>query len=431
MKDKLAMRIYVVEPRGSGGMIHYAYQLCNALSEYVTDVKLVTAKVYELDDYPHGFHVIKLLSLWDRNNPVPDAIVRNRLSMIWGKGYRSVRRAFRGVRLFLGWIKLTTYLLRERPDIAQFGSIEFPFEALFLRYLKFRGLTLTQICHEFEPREKGLSLLVKMNNYLLKNVFGAFSIMFFHSRSNEARFNELYPDISGVQHNIIPMGNGQIFPPDKDSRKKKEALAAKYGIRPDDLVILFFGNITPSKGIPDLLEAFARVSAQNDRARLVVAGMPLKYINMKDLVDLASDFGIQARTIFDTRYIPLDEVGSLMELATIVVYPYISSTQSASIQAAYAFGKPVVVTRVGGLPDIVEDGKSGFLVSPNAPEELSAAILGIINDPALIKNMGLYAKELSETRFAWGPIAGKIAQVYQDFLYGGRDHLTALKQTTN
>jgi glycosyltransferase involved in cell wall biosynthesis len=106
----------------------------------------------------------------------------------------------------------------------------------------------------------------------------------------------------------------------------------------------------------------------------------------------------------------------LLSLANVVVFPYVNSTQSASIQAAYAFGKPVVATRVGGLPDVVLEGESGFLVEPNSPEELSAAILRIINDPELAEKMGHCSKSLSKTRFAWDPIAREIIKVCKETL---------------
>jgi glycosyltransferase involved in cell wall biosynthesis len=410
------MNVFVVEPRGSGGMIHYAYQLCKALSEHDTAVTLVTANNYEMDGLPHNFQVIKLMNLWGRDNPISAAVSHRWIQATARKIYRSIRRVFRGIKLFLQWIKLTNYLLKQRPDIVQFGAIEFPFESVFLRYLKARGLILSQICHEFEPRERGAGFLVRLNNSLLKNVFGAFSIMFFHSKSNEERFSKLYPEISDAHFVVIPMGNGQIFPVTTDPLRMKESLLKKYNFNAKNPIVLFFGNITPSKGVPDLLQAFEKVHNQNTHTRLVIAGMPLKYINMNELFELASALEIQHVTKFEARYLPMDEVGPLIELARVVVFPYISSTQSASIQAAYAFGKPVVATRVGGLPDVVDEGMSGFLVEPNSPEEMAQAILKIINNPILAEKMGTYAKELSETRFAWGPIAGKIASVYREYL---------------
>lgn len=421
MSTRIPMKLFVVEPRGSGGMIHYAYQLCNAMADVVTDVTLVTAKEYELENLPHRFHVRRIVNLWGRFDPLQTTPSKNFLHAFARKILRSVRRVFRGLRLIAEWVKLTRYLLQTKPDIVQFGSIEFPFEAIFLGYLKRKGLILTQICHEFEPRERLNNPIVKINNHLLSNVFKTFSIMFFHSVSNLNRFRELYPDISSDHFHVIPHGNEQIFSLIGDPMGYKEKLKQRYGITNHKCpVVLFFGNITVSKGVPDLLRAFADVYAENKDARLIVAGKPLKYINPNSLLELASALGIQTATSFDMRYFSMEEVTPLIELATVVVYPYLSSTQSGSIQVAYALGKPVVATRVGGLPDVVEDGRSGFLVPPNSPRELAAAILKIINDPALALRMGNYASELSQTRFAWGPIASKIAHIYHDFLTARR-----------
>jgi glycosyltransferase involved in cell wall biosynthesis len=385
------------------------------MSEVGADVVLVTSKEYELENYPHKFRVEKFMHMWSRVDPLQTRPSRNPLETLFIKLLRGVRRGFRGARLVFEWIRLIQYLLKARPDIVQFGSIEFPFESLFLGYLKYRGLNLSQICHEFEPRERSKNILVKINNHLLGNVFKSFSVMFFHSPSNQERFQSLYPHITTERFHIIPMGSGQIFPATGDMEVIRKDLILRYKLDGDDQVVLFFGNITPSKGIPDLVKAFAQVYTQSKRARLIVAGKPLKYMDVNALFDLVSTLGVSDVIRFDLRYLPMEEVAPLIQLADVVVYPYVNSTQSASIQAAYSLGKPVIATRVGGLPDIVEDGKSGILVAPGNPEELASAISRILKDPVLAEEMGRYAKELSDTRFAWVPIASRVMGVYRDF----------------
>jgi glycosyltransferase involved in cell wall biosynthesis len=76
----------------------------------------------------------------------------------------------------------------------------------------------------------------------------------------------------------------------------------------------------------------------------------------------------------------------------------------------------VVATRTGGFVEAVEDGKSGFLVPVESPKELGQAIIKILGDDSLARQMGEYAKYLSETRFAWEPIARKILGVYRSML---------------
>ena len=410
--SKKPLHIMVVEPRGSGGMIHYAYQLCGALSKAGAQVTLVTADKYEMENYPHNFTVRKQMKLWSPTESPETGMKHNWLGRVIGKLYRGTRRTMRGIKLLVEWVRLTNYLIRARPDIIQFGSIEFPFEAIFLNILKQNRLILSQICHEFELREQSNNLLTSFLNQLSRWVYNAFSIIFFHAESNQRRFLELF-NIPQDRLHIIPHGNEGLFLSGRSEKLTRAWMQERYGIAENMPVILFFGNLTPSKGLPDLLKAFAQVYAKESRARLMIVGRPSKFFDVEELRQLVSELGISDATIFDARYILMEEVAPLMEMATVVIYPYLNSTQSGALQVAYAFGRPVIATKVGGLPESVEHGKSGLLVSASAPDELAQAILKLIKDPGLARQMGAYAKHLSDTKFSWDSIALKILSVYR------------------
>jgi glycosyltransferase involved in cell wall biosynthesis len=412
------MRLLVVEPLGTGGMIHYAYQLCTEAARQGANVTLVTASNYELDGLPHNFTVEKRMRLWPMFDPTSgqpprSTLARARRNLRW-----TARRLLRGTRLISEWIRLTRYLSRQHVDLIQFGKINFPFEALFLAHLRRRGFTLTQVCHEFELRERDSGLFTTLGNYLYAWVYDNFSVIFFHAESNRRRFSSIF-EVPAERMYVIPHGNENIFPASTagvDKDEAKERLRQTYGLDRQDPVVLFFGTLTPSKGLLDLLEAFALVYRQNKRARLLVAGFPTKHIDVKELEGKASDLGISEATIFDLRYIPMEEVEPLMELARVAVYPYRNSTQSGALQVAYAFEKPVIATAVGGLPEAVEDGRSGFLVPPGSPRELATAMSKLIDDPKLAAEMGACAKQLSETRYSWKPIATRILDVYRELV---------------
>ena len=412
MKNNAAIRVFVVEPRNSGGMIHYAYQLCSAFAHEGADVTLITARQdYEMDAFPHNFRVEKMLNLWSRVNERANTPPRNTLDAIQRKFFWTTRRIYRGLKLILSWFVLNRYLLRERPDIVQFGSIDFPFEAIFLAYLKKRSIVLTQISHEFEERERDLGLLSRIRYDMEAKVFENFSALFFHAQNNRERFKYLYPNTTENTH-IIPMGNEQLFPMPDDLEAETAALRARYGLAPETHTILFFGTLTPSKGLRDLLSAFALIYKERQDVRLIVAGMPGAHFQIEDYLAYTAELGISEGVIYDTRYLPIKEVAPLMTLASVVAYPYLNSTQSAALQVAYNFSRPVIATNVGGLPESVVDGESGFLVPPADPNVLSHTILRFVEEPALTQRMGAFAKELSETRFAWNPIARRILDVY-------------------
>src|SRR4030095_15030291 len=92
------LHIMVVEPRGAGGMIHYAYQLCRALSKAGAQVTLVTADKYEMENYPHNFTVRKQMKLWSTTVSAESVKANNGLGKVIAKLYKGARRTIRGIR---------------------------------------------------------------------------------------------------------------------------------------------------------------------------------------------------------------------------------------------------------------------------------------------------------------------------------------------
>ena len=410
------MRLALVEPNGSGGLIHYTYQLCAALADEGVDVTLITGKEYELARLPHNFRVNNMLDLWTLFNPqIAENIEASGWQRRWNKIRWTVRRGQRALRLVLAWMRLTRYLTDLKPDIVQFSKINFPFEAVFLAHMRRRGLLLTQICHEFELRENHEGPFSSLILRAYSDIYANFSTMFFHANENRDKFLSLFPFVQKEKTHIIPHGNSNWLLRNFPQTCDLDSIRNRYGLKEGESVVLFFGLLAPSKGIEDLIDAFA-LARRSCSAKLLIAGYPTKYINMDDLQARIAELNLADHVILDTRYIPLEELGALMGLATVAVFPYRSSTQSGALQVAYTFGRPIIATAVGGLPEAVEDEKSGFLVPAQSPRDLADKIITLVNNPELSKQMGDYARHLSETRFSWGPVARQIIEVYNRLL---------------
>lgn len=390
------MRIFVVETDGAGGLIHYAYQLCDALSRAGEDVTLVTGRHYELADLPHSFSVEARVGLWPA---VGTTLPASRVLSLLTRMARKVRRVSRGVRYAVEWHRLTNFLIAERPDIVQFSSIHFPFQAYFLGRLRRAGLTLTQICHEFEPRERG-----RLNRALAawgnRFVFDRFDLVYLHGENNRSRFHELF-DVPRDRTRSIPHGNESMF----------LSFGATDDATEDERPIaLFFGGLRPSKGIDDLIDAWEQVRYEVD-AKLLICGEP-EGLDPAELVARTERVGVSVSVEIDAHYQPMDQVAALMKRSTVVVLPYRNATASGVLQLAYAFGTPVVATARGALAEDVEDGTTGLLVEPGDVPGLARALVKILSDRDAARQMGEAAARASK-RFGWDPIAAAILDDYQ------------------
>lgn len=411
MQTKRELRLFIIEFNSAGGLIHYAYQLASALTDQGIATTLITGRDYELDRFPHTFKVEKRLKVW----PVFDTKRSSDLTMpltrrLAIKLFRVLRRILRGGRLILEWTRLTRYLIKEKPDIVQFGEIKFMLlEGIFLTCLRRAGLLLTQICHEFEAREirtKSCGAVYRLHRLLFDN----FSAIFFLADESRKRFIDRFHYAASNCH-LIAHGNEEMFLSAAAQIAPQEDLRKHYQVADGEPVVLFFGRITPSKGVPDLIEAFSLVRAMHT-ARLIIAGYPSKYVDMQELDRQVERHKLAQYVTVDARYIPIGSVAPLMRLADVVVLPYRSSSQSGALQLAYTFGRPVIATTTGGLPEVVADGCSGFLVPPANPLQLAAKITTLLDSPSLAERMGKYGKMLSTSRYDWQPIAEKILEIY-------------------
>ena len=152
-----------------------------------------------------------------------------------------------------------------------------------------------------------------------------------------------------------------------------------------DGTILFFGRIWPYKGLDYLIAAEPAISAACPEARIVIAGRG------EDLDHYRATMTHPERFEVLNEYIPRADVPRLFQQASIVVLPYIEASQSAVVPLAYAFGKPVVATTVGGIPDVVENGQDGLLIPPRDSSALAEAVISLLQDRETRHQMGQQA----------------------------------------
>jgi glycosyltransferase involved in cell wall biosynthesis len=172
-------------------------------------------------------------------------------------------------------------------------------------------------------------------------------------------------------------------------------------------VILAFGLIRPYKGTDVLLEAFRGVEG----AELWIAGMPR--MPMDELRELAARAPGTVR--FVDRFIPEDEIPAFMRRADLVVLPYRNIEQSGVLYTALAFGCPLVLSSVGGFPEIGERG-AARLVPPEDPAALAAALSELLADGDAREALGAAAAREASTTYSWDRIAEEMMGLYRELL---------------
>lgn len=183
---------------------------------------------------------------------------------------------------------------------------------------------------------------------------------------------------------------------------RKEAIN-KLALNEDLTYILFFGFIRDYKGLDLLLEAFAKVHNNHEKARLLIAGE--FYGNEEKYQQLIDRLEIRDKIILQSDFISDVDVKYYFCAADLVAQTYKSATQSGISQIAYHFEKPMLVTNVGGMPEIVEDGKAGYVCHPTA-EDIAIALEDYLANTAKKSILEAGVKE-NKHLFSWQRLANE------------------------
>lgn len=218
------------------------------------------------------------------------------------------------------------------------------------------------ICHNVFPHER-----FPMDKLLTKMVLKKGDSFIVHSKSDGEDLLTIKPDAHYKQN---PHPTYNAF---KIRNITKEQARAELGKSMDEKLLLFFGFVREYKGLKYLLNAMPKIKDRLQNVKLMVVG---SFGDDKaDYINLIKNNHIEECVEVIDGYTPDNEVEKYFAACDLVVCPYESATQSGIVQIAYGFDKPVVATNVGGLPDVVIDGKTGYVVEEKSPKKLAEAII--------------------------------------------------------
>ncbi|WP_302567141.1 glycosyltransferase [Culturomica massiliensis] len=301
----------------------------------------------------------------------------------------------------LNWWKVGRELRRLRPEL------------IIVRFwLPFMGPALGTVCRiarrnkytkviciadNIIPHEKRIGD-VPFTSYFVKGVDG------FIAMSQEV-FKDLEKFVPHPVRRFAPHPvydhYGEIIP--------REVALAHLKLDAKFRYLLFFGFIREYKGLDILLEAMADQRIREQHIRLIVAGE--FYGNADFYQKLIEQYGIEDLLVMHTDYIPSEVMNDYFCGADLVVQPYRSATQSGVTQVGYHFDKPMLVSNVGGLAEIVADGKSGYVVEPQSWAIADAIIDFYVNERA--ESYRTETRKLKQ-KFSWTNLTRNIFEIYDE-----------------
>lgn len=300
----------------------------------------------------------------------------------------------------LNWVRVGRRIRRERPDFVlmkYWTPFMAPCFGTIARIARGNGHTkvLCQI-DNVEPHEHHLTDK-PFNRYYLHSVDG-FVYM------SEQVHSELraYSDAPAL---FSPHPLFENF----GERVERSEACVRLGLDPANRYVLFFGLIRDYKGLDLLLDAWAQLrrAGRTEGRRLIVAGE--FYTAREPYLNRIADNGLQDEVLLHDRFIPDDDVKYYFSAADFVVQPYKTATQSGVTQIAYQFCVPMVVTKVGGLAEIVPDGRVGYVCEPT-PEGVAGAIERMYEGDTLQRFRENCVEE--RRRFSWKEMCSRITELY-------------------
>lgn len=309
------------------------------------------------------------------------------------------KRAF-DPRIILVWKKALGLIRTVRPDIVHFDDTSARSAGLFL----FKsGAKVVVSIHDSKVHMGDPIGRTEIVRRVLTRM--ADGIICHSNYSLEMMRRREIPNLARKLMDVVPLGVLDIFKRWQDGQREEE-----------DKTILFFGRMSNYKGIEILLNAMSYIVGMIPNVKLIIAGRPVAGYTPQHMEELER----KGNLVYRIGHIGIAELCRLFEEACLVVVPYIEASQSGVIATAYAFNKPVVATRVGGLGESVVDNVSGRLVPPGDSKSLSRVIIELLNNPSERKRMSDNIRRSRENELAWPLLAEKTLDVYKKVLNSDR-----------
>ncbi|MGE0561678.1 MAG: glycosyltransferase [Flavobacteriales bacterium] len=299
----------------------------------------------------------------------------------------------------LNWLKIGTKIKNQQPDLVIF-SYWMPFMApcfgTIASKIKKNGKTnIIGLIHNIIPHEKRIGDTF-LSRYFTKRVHGFIAMS-----------DSVVKDLKIFTDKPITLTPHPLYDNFGDIKPKAEAKKL-LGLAPEFNYLLFFGIIRKYKGLDILLNAFADERLRNKNLKLLIAGE--FYEDNTEYLNIIKEKNLTDDVIISDAFIPNTAVANYFCAADMVVQPYKHATQSGVTQIAYHFNKPMLVTDVGGLKEIVPNNVVGYVTQANSKSVADAINDFYVNNKEQQFIEGVKTEKL---KYLWQTMTTKILDLHQ------------------
>jgi glycosyltransferase involved in cell wall biosynthesis len=320
-------------------------------------------------------------------------------------------------RVLKYYIHLISYAATARPKLFHLlwnNKFELFDRTLLMLYYRLLGKKITLTVHNVNARKRDSNDSF-LNRLSLRLQYNFCDHIFVHTESMKS---ELVSDfrIAKSKVSVIPFGINNTVP---NTALSTQEAKQQIGINSDDKTLLFFGNITPYKGLEYLISAFEVLLVKDRSYRLIIAGRPKGSESYwKEIQQAIGRTGIHNRIIQRIQYIP-DELTELyFKAADVLILPYSHVFQSGVLFLGYSFGLPAIAADVGALKEEIIEGETGFIFKPRDPVDLARKIDNYFNSELFgdLENRREQIRKHANEQYSWDKVAAITMAVYSNLL---------------
>lgn len=292
--------------------------------------------------------------------------------------------------------------------------------------------------HSLEPlrpwKAEQLAGGYRVSSFVEKTAYEGAAAIIAVSHGMRADILRCYPNVDPAKVHVIHNGidvEKWHAPRSDEERAEQDEVVQRFGVDTSRPTVMFVGRITRQKGLPYFLRA-ARLLAPEVQI-ILCAGAPDTPEIAAEVDALVADLQQErSGVILISEMLPLRQVAALLDVSDVFITPSVYEPLGIVNLEAMALGLPVVGTATGGIPDVIVDGETGFLVpieqlddgtgTPLNPEQfekdMAERLMRVLNDPEMAQRMGQAGLERARREFSWEAIGEKTKALYESLVQG-------------